>query len=250
LGPHYRRSANVIAFDKVKCLTLGKADFGLLLNGARGAMVQVRKLRVISDQQALGKPKQGLVGDALKDSNQDRKPESDTAYNTRVSSMNRKGVKVAEKIPTLLKRLGRFMSDSLYFSLYARMYRDLILNPQKSVEYGEKAAKILRENSDYSIAVDAIRQQVRVILEKEPAFRSSVENLFITGFMCQKNGFKDRLTKGWQAIQFNDLCRTFKMTHVKPMKRVSSYAFLKCSGQILTLPNFLQNYFILFFFFC
>ena len=127
---------------------------------------------------------------------------------------------------------------------------DLILNPQKSVEYGEKAAKILRENSDYSIAVDAIRQQVRVILEKEPAFRSSVENLFITGFMCQKNGFKDRLTKGWQAIQFNDLCRTFKMTHVKPMKRVSSYAFLKCSGQILTLPNFLQNYFIHFFFFC
>ena len=222
MDPHYRRSANVIAFDKVKCLTLGKADFGLLLNGARSSMVQVRKMRVISDQQALGKPKQGPAGDALKDSNPDRKLESENAYNTRVSSMNSKGVKIAEKIPTLLKRLGRFMSDSLYFSLYARMYRDLLLNPQKSVEYGEKAAKIMREDSEYSVAVDAIRQQVRVILEKEPAFRSSVENLFITGFMCQKNGLKDRLTKGWQSIQFNDLCRTFKMTHAKPMRRVSS----------------------------
>ena len=138
--------------------------------------------------------------------------------------MNRKGIKIAEKIPSLLKRLGRFMFDSLYFSLYARMYRDLLLNTQKSVEYGEKAAKIMRENNDYSAAVDAIRQQVRVILEKEPAFRSSVENLFITGFMCQKNGFKDRLTKGWQAIQFNDLCRTFKITHVKPMKMVRTFS--------------------------
>lgn len=195
--------------------------------------MQVRKLRVISDQQALGKAKQNLAGDALKDSNQDRKTESEHAYNTRVSSMNIKGVKVAAKIPTLLKRLGRFMSDSLYFSMYARMYRDLLLNPQKSVEYGEKAAKVMRENSDYTIAVDAIRQQVRVILEKEPAFRSSVENLFITGFMCQKNGFKDRLTKGWQAIQFNDLCRTFKMTHVKPLKRVRTSTLLYSSGQTL-----------------
>ena len=56
----------MIAFDKVKCLTLGKADFGLLLNGARSSMVQVRKMRVISDQQALGKPKQGPAEMRLK----------------------------------------------------------------------------------------------------------------------------------------------------------------------------------------
>ena len=30
-----KRSANVVAFDNVKCLTLSKADFGFLLKGVK-----------------------------------------------------------------------------------------------------------------------------------------------------------------------------------------------------------------------
>ena len=57
--PSNKRSANVIAFDKVKCMTLTKADFGFLLKGVRSVMVQVQKTRIITDQQALGKSKIG-----------------------------------------------------------------------------------------------------------------------------------------------------------------------------------------------
>ena len=117
------------------------------------------------------------------------------------------------------------MSESLYLSLYGRMYRDMLINEIKLMEYGEKAAKIMRENTEYNTAVTAIRKQVRTILEKETAFRSTVENLFISGLLRQKNGLRDRLTKGWPAHQFNDLCRTIKLVRVRPLKRVRKILF-------------------------
>ena len=214
-----KRSANVVAFDNVKCLTLSKADFGFLLKGVRTVMVQSRKMRSVTDQQALGRTKTSNT-DLKKDSNLTTKTES--TRNRRISIMDIKGVRVEKKVPTLLKRLGKFMSESLYFSMYGRMYREMLINPLKPLEYGEKAAKIMRDCDDYTSAVDAIRLQVKVILEKEIAFRSSIENLFICGLMRQKNGVRDRLTKGWLAHQYNDFCRTIGVLRVKPMKRVSN----------------------------
>ena len=145
---------------------------------------------------------------------------NDTGYHRRVTALNNKGGRHEIKIPNLINRLGKFMSESLYLSLYGRMYRDMLINEIKLMEYGEKAAKIMRENTEYNTAVMAIRKQVRTILEKETAFRSTVENLFISGLLRQKNGLRDRLTKGWPAHQFNDLCRTIKLVRVKPLKRV------------------------------
>lgn len=210
-----------MAFDKVKCMTLSKADFGFLLKGVRSVVVQLKKMRVITDQQALGKGKSGGYENVKKEMNLLVKSEG--TKSRRITSMDPKGVRSEKKVPTFLKRIGKFMSESLYFSMYGRMYRDMLLNPLKTVEFGEKAAKIMRENDDYNSAVDAIRLQIRVILEKETAFRSTVENLFISGFMRQKNEVRDRLTKGWLAHQFNDLCRTIKIVRVKPMKRVRNF---------------------------
>lgn len=62
-----KRTANVIAFDRVSCMTLSKADFGYLLKGVRGAMVQTQKIRLITDQQSLGKIKTiGIAGNHKK----------------------------------------------------------------------------------------------------------------------------------------------------------------------------------------
>ena len=199
-------------------MTLTKADFGFLLKGVRSVMVQSQKMRIITDQQALGKPKLSGMGDNVK---KDMHLVVRHGTNRRITSMNSKGMRNEYQIPTIIKRLGKFMSESLYFSLYGRMYRDMLINEIKIMEYGDSAARIMRENNEYSSAVDAIRTEVRVILEKEAAFRSTVENLFICGLLRQKNGVRDRLTNGWPAHQFNDLCRTIKIVRVKPMKRVS-----------------------------
>ena len=75
---------------------------------------------------------------------------NDTGYHRRVTALNNKGGRHEIKIPNLINRLGKFMSESLYLSLYGRMYRDMLINEIKLMEYGEKAAKIMRENTEYS----------------------------------------------------------------------------------------------------
>ena len=237
LDPCNKRTANVVAFNKVKCMTLTKADFAFLLKGVRSVLLQIQKTRIITDQQVLGKSKIGRcassgggvggVGVLSNYGSEIVKKESnnlivkiDASTNRRISMMNSKGFRVEARVHTLIIRLGRFASESLYLSLYSRMYRDMLINEIKTIEYGEKAVKIMRVNSEYKTAVEAIRKEVRTILEKEPSFRSAEENLFISGLLRQKNGIRDRLTKGWPGNQFHELCRTIKFVRVKAMKRV------------------------------
>ena len=238
LDPCNKRTANVVAFDKVKCMTLTKADFAFLLKGVRSVLLQIQKTRIITDQQALGKSKGGRCvsggggggvavltaygSENLKKESNSLITKIDNSMNRRISMMNSKGFRVESRVPTVISRLGRFFSESLYLSLYSRMYRDMLINEIKTIEFGEKAAKVMRENSEYETAVEAIRKEVRIILEKEPSFRSAEENLFISGLLRQKNGIRDRLTKGWPGHQFHELCRTIKFVRVKPMKRVSA----------------------------
>lgn len=232
MDPYNRRTANVVAFDKVKCMTLTKADFGFLLKGVRSVLVQIQKMRIITDQQALGKTKLsagrgGSSGIIANNTIENSKKESnnlfgknDNSINRRISMMSNKGFRIESRVPTIINRLGKFLSESLYLSLYSRMYKDMLINEMKVIEFGEIAGKIMRENNEYIKAVNAIRKQVRMILEKEPSFRSTEENLFISGLLTQKNGLRDRLTKGWPGHQFYDLCRTIKIVRVKSMKRV------------------------------
>lgn len=135
--------------------------------------------------------------------------------------MTNKGIRCEQRIHSIIKRLSKFMSESLQITLYSRMYRDMLINEIKILEYGDSAMKIMRENENLATASLAIRLEVKGILDKEPAFRSATENLFICGMMRQKNGVFDRLTKGWPAHQYNGLCKSLKFLRVKPMKRVS-----------------------------
>eukprot|EP00596_Hydrurales_sp_CCMP1899_P009951 CAMPEP_0119053512 /NCGR_PEP_ID=MMETSP1177-20130426/74473_1 /TAXON_ID=2985 /ORGANISM="Ochromonas sp, Strain CCMP1899" /LENGTH=600 /DNA_ID=CAMNT_0007033483 /DNA_START=112 /DNA_END=1911 /DNA_ORIENTATION=+ len=214
-----KRTANVIAFDQCTCMTLSKADFGYLLKGVRGAMVQTQKIRNITDQQALGKIKTlGTAGEGIKKETAAFK--SGNGVNRRVSSMDSKGFVSDVKKATLIQRLGLFMSESLQITMYSRMYRDILLNELKVMEFGDAASKIMREHDCLLTAAEAIRTEVKVILDKESAFRSNMDNLFIGGLMRQKNGVLERLTKGWPAHQYNDLCKTLKFVKVKSMKRI------------------------------
>lgn len=95
-----KRTANVVAFDEVSCMTLSKADFGYLLKGVRGAMVQTHKIRNITDQQALGKIKTlGVAGETVKKEVSAFK--SGNGVNRRISSMDPKVLIPTDSIESL-----------------------------------------------------------------------------------------------------------------------------------------------------
>ena len=216
-----KRSANVIALDRVKCMTLSKADFGILLKGVRSVMVQLRKASTLTDLAAL---REAADED---DENIKKEKKENSIYSIRanvkpVSFLSSNGVKCSGRVRMLFKTMAKFMSQSLSTTLYGRMYRTMLSNPLKIQEYGQKAVKIMLDdhNNKYRGTINEIRLQCRTILEKEVSFRSVVENVFIFGVMDQCHGLKDFLTKGWLPDQFNDLCKTLKILRVKPMDRV------------------------------
>ena len=222
-----KRSANVIALDRVKCMTLSKADFGILLKGVRSVMVQLRKASILTDLTAL---REAAVEDG---ENLMKEKEEKSVYSVRAkvraaSFYNSNGMKCSGRVRTLFKTMAKFMSHSLSTTLYRRMYRTMLSNPPKIPDYGQKAVKIMLDNensNNHRRAVNDIRLQCRIILEKEVSFRGVVENIFICGLMNQCHGLKDLLTKGWLPNQFNDLCKTMKILRAKPMDRVRTCIF-------------------------
>lgn len=211
----------MVALERVKCMTLSKADFGILLKGVRSVMVQLRKVSTLTDQTAL---REAAIEDGEK-LKKDKKESSIYSIRAKVrvaSFLNSNGMKCSSRVRTLFKTMAKFMSQSLSTTLYGRMYRTMLSNPTKISEYGQNASKVMLDNewNTYRGAVNEIRLLCRVILEKEYSFRSTVENNFITGLMDQCHGLKDLLTKGWMPYQFNDLCKKIKIIRAKPMDRV------------------------------
>jgi hypothetical protein len=205
----------VIAVDEVVCKTLTKAEFGFLLKGIKGTLMNRKRMRSISDQQALGRKKLSTKGDSEKED-----------LKRRITTVQKDGFRDTEKAKTFLRRMLRFMTESMFINIYRRMYREMLIVEKKSFEYGDIAIKIMTDHSeDPEAAVAAIRKNVMNILGKEPDFRSQIENRFIAGLMHQKNEVTDKLCTGWAVHQCTSLWKNLEFHRIKPSKRVSLLVF-------------------------
>ena len=129
-----RRTANVVSIDTVNCLTLSRTDFTRLLTTLKVKLLEHQAVRGASNMAGM----KGASSDLLQTSS--------LANKRRISSYNTHGHRDDNRINNLFKRFTKFTTESLWNSLYSRMYREMVLDPSKQIEYGLVAEEIMREN--------------------------------------------------------------------------------------------------------
>lgn len=129
-----RRTANVISIDTVNCLTLSRTDFTRLLATLKVKLLEHQAVRGASNMAGM----KGASSDLLQTSS--------LANKRRISAFNTHGHRDDSRISNLFKRFTKFVTESLWNSLYSRMYREMILDPSKQIEYGLVAEEVIREN--------------------------------------------------------------------------------------------------------
>ncbi len=207
-----RRTANVISIDTVSCLTLSRNDFNSLLKGIKMKIMEHQAMRS-SGQQS------NDDGSAA----QEVRQHTALARKRRISVFNTHGQRDEHRVSNLLRRFARFSTESLWNSLYSRMYREMLLDPSKVVEYGKFASFVMKANDTRFEAVTAINEQAIRILEMDCARRTASDHAFVVGLLKQRNVLKDRLCKNWPAHQFALLCKKVKMIRAKSLRKVRNF---------------------------
>ena len=136
-----RRTANVISVDSVSCLTLSRADFNRLLTNLKVKLLEHQNVRGANNQAGA----KGASSDLLQTSS--------LANKRRISSYDTHGHRDENRINNLFKRFTKFCTESVWNSLYSRLYRELLLDPSKQIEYGVVAETVMRENDQRYPAV-------------------------------------------------------------------------------------------------
>lgn len=129
-----RRTANVISIDSVSCLTLSRSDFNRLLSNLKVKLLEMQSSRGPNNTAGI----KGASSDLLQTSS--------LANKRRISSYNTHGHRDENRINSLFKRFTKFTTEALWNSLYSRMYREMILDSSKQIEYGVVAETIMRDN--------------------------------------------------------------------------------------------------------
>jgi hypothetical protein len=138
-----RRTANVVSIDSVSCLTLARNDFNRLLSSLKVKLFEHGTARGANNGTAIG-------------SGSDLMQTSSLANKRRVSSFNTHGHRDDQRINNLFKRFTKFATEALWNSMYSRMYREMLLDPNKLLEYGVVAQTIIQENDQRYPALEVI----------------------------------------------------------------------------------------------
>lgn len=136
-----RRTANVISSDSVSCLTLSRTDFNRLLSSLKVKLLEMQSSRGPNNMSGI----KGAGSDLLQT--------SALANKRRISSYNTHGHRDENRINSLFKRFATYTTEALWNSLYSRMYREMLLDTSKQIEYGADAELIMRENDQRYPAV-------------------------------------------------------------------------------------------------
>jgi CRP-like cAMP-binding protein len=144
----------------------------------------------------------------------------------RITGLDENNHRNDEKSRYLLKRICKYLAESLWISQYWQMYREMMIVPSKQDEYGHLAHDIMQKHSFERIrAVDAIASMTKHILHKKPFDRSSEEIAFLVGLLKQKSVFLNKFCRNWTPLQFNLIAKKLKFNHVLPMHKITEAEF-------------------------
>lgn len=204
IEPSNKRTANVISMSNVTCMALNRTDFTQLLSNVRSTLIENSAVRTL----------------ALKKVKKETKSTKSHSEKRRITVYDDNNQKAYVLITTFLKKLVKSMTESLYISMYARFYRDLMLKPESLDLYGDIGRSISVMCTTRESAVSAIMNHAHSISKIDPTERSVAENSFIFGLMVQKNKLKDKICKDWPLYQYRLLCRHIRIISVKPLTKV------------------------------
>jgi len=194
-----KRSHNVIAVESVSCYRLGRTEFTNFLKS-----IKAIKLYFSNDSQKSKEQNSSFL-----------------APNRRISCLNTHGQKDERRQLTILRRFAKFTSESLWCSLYHRMFRELTLKPWLSVEYGAVVDRIMQQQLTRSQTIVQIMKLSRAAFAPEAKEgRSESDNLLMFGLLSQRNAFKDGLCSHWSMQQLKNLASTVTITYIPRFEQV------------------------------
>lgn len=202
-----KRIANVISTSAVCCLVMNRADFNRLLKHMK---VRLMEFTIMNRMNAIKPPEKPGGG------------KDDSIHNLitkrRISSFNSQGGRDEVGANTLLRRLSKFMVESLWNSLYSRMFREMSIDATRVAAYGSKASVIMSNDLDRVASVSLIRDLTLQILSLDSSKRSSADHLFICGLMHQRNNLKDVICFGWPSYEYTSVCHKLRYLRLSPLK--------------------------------
>mmetsp|Transcript_24296 Transcript_24296/g.24905 ORF Transcript_24296/g.24905 Transcript_24296/m.24905 type:complete len:928 (+) Transcript_24296:232-3015(+) len=226
IEPSNKRTANVVSLSNVTCMTLSRADFTQLLSNVRNTLIENSAVRTL----------------ALRKVKKETKSTKSHIGKRRITAYDENNQKSYVLVSGFLRKLIKSMTESLYISIYARFYRELILKPDSVDLYGDIGRSIPVMHSSRESAVLAIMNHAHTIGKMDPSERTAAENSFIFGLMVQKNKLRDKICKGWPLYQYRLLCRHIRIISVKPLTKIvesgsngtSAYVILRGSVRVFS----------------
>lgn len=218
-----KRTANVISATQVSCMTLSRVEFSSLLSNVRNSLLENSTVRSI----ALRKAKKNITSSV-----------KGQIGKRRITVMNDANEKNYLLVPGILRKFMKSMNESLYLSIYARFYRELLLRPNKAELYGDHAKNITVMHAGRESAVQAIMTHVLTVGKQDPNDRDPLDSSFLYGVLMQPNMLRDKICKGWPSYQYRLLCRQVRVIRVKPLTKIieagsnGSSAYLILRGSV------------------
>eukprot|EP01042_Synura_sphagnicola_P000055 gene55-55_t len=224
IDSNQKRTANVISLTSVTCMSLSRSDFEQYLWSIKSVLMQQSAMR----QMVAGSRR------ARKEQKQHAKQNK----RRRISGFDENNFPAENLIDGLLKRFMRFATESLWCSLYFRLWREMVIRKTRVDEFGETATLIVQSCHKRAEGVSMLRFRTCEVLQMDPGRRSVNDHKLIIGLLRQRNALKDRLCKSWLSYQYSDLCRRVRFLSVAPMRKIfdmdvrGSTAFLILRGSV------------------
>jgi len=214
------RTANVISTGYVQCLCLSRVDFSTLLSSAASAIME----------QSLNRQKE--TAEAANNTGVSKRERR------RISAFGEDGKKHAGMTGILFHRMGKFMTQSLFLSMYWKMYRAMVLHPHKKELYGPIAVRIMAAHIDSTEArfftCDAIRTEALRILRMLPSRRNGDEHSFVIGLFAQPNQLRKNLCPDWPENKWQSLCKRIRYKHsVEALRKVNDVGDVGTSAMLV-----------------
>lgn len=207
-----KRTANVIATTPVTCMSLNRNDFNNTFKHLRAQLMEHQAMQSANAQAAESHGgSHQLSKRALIKKNHERRRITTFGPDTKASPA---------RLLNFIRRISKFLTESLYMSLYAKMYASMVVNPGGAHVFGDHALHCLHSYEDRATCVPALMDKCRMVLETHPSKRTDRDNELIMGLLRQRNHLTDRCCKDWPAYQVTDLCKTTTLQTELAMKKL------------------------------
>lgn len=197
----YRRPHNVIAIEPVSCLTLNRSDFT--------SFIKIHKVKSILGIESQGKFKINAL-----------------YSKRRISIINTHGLVDESRSINIFRRFSKFATESLWLSLYSRLFRRVTMDPSKLKDYGSIVTEVINSCTNRFEAISAIRRKAIIASNKDWFKKTDGESCLTYALFSQRNMVYDRICKDWPIHQFKSLCKTIKIETIEMFRKVLLLLFI------------------------